>query len=52
MEIEVYEEKYKNQVIALILYLQNFDNKVDLSLEEQPERRDENCTPLSRHCER
>ncbi len=37
MEIKIYEEKYKNQVIALILYLQNFDNKVDLSLEEQPD---------------
>lgn len=35
MNIISYEEKYKNQVIALILYLQNFDNKVDLSLNEQ-----------------
>ena len=37
MKIKVYEEKYKNQIIALVLYLQNFDNKVDLSLEEQPD---------------
>lgn len=37
MQIKMYENKYKNQVIALILYLQNFDNKVNLSLEEQPD---------------
>ena len=37
MKLKVYEEKYKNQLIALVLYLQNFDNKVDLSLEEQPD---------------
>lgn len=37
MIIKEYENKYKNQVISLILYLQNFDNKVDLSLEEQPD---------------
>lgn len=30
MEIKEYQNKYKNQVISLILYLQNFDNKVDL----------------------
>lgn len=40
MEIKMYENKYKNQVIALILYLQNFDNRVDLSLEEQPDMND------------
>lgn len=40
MKIIPYENKYKNQVIALILYLQNFDNKVDLSLEEQPDMND------------
>lgn len=40
MIIKEYEDKYKNQVIALILYLQNFDNKVDLSLEEQPDMND------------
>ena len=37
MQLKPYEDKYKNQVIALILYLQNYDNKVDLSLEEQPD---------------
>ena len=37
MIIQQYEDKYKNQVIALILYLQNFDNRVNLSLEEQPD---------------
>lgn len=37
MQIKCYEDKYKNQVIALILYLQNFDNRVDLSLEDQPD---------------
>lgn len=40
MKIIPYEKHYKNQVIALILYLQNFDNKVDLSLEEQPDMND------------
>lgn len=40
MKIIPYENKYKNQVIALILYLQNFDNKVDLSLHEQPDMDD------------
>ncbi|MFC6260085.1 GNAT family N-acetyltransferase [Levilactobacillus fujinensis] len=37
MQIKSYTPKYRNQVIALILYLQNFDNKVNLSLEEQPD---------------
>lgn len=37
MQLKPYEDKYKNQVIALILYLQNYDNKVDLSLEQQPD---------------
>lgn len=40
IKIKVYENKYKNQVIALILYIQNFDNRVDLSLEEQPDMND------------
>lgn len=40
MKIIPYEDKYKNQVIALILYLQNFDNRVDLSLLEQPDMTD------------
>ena len=37
MMIKSYEGKYKNQVIALILYIQNFDTNVDLSLEDQPD---------------
>lgn len=37
MKLIPYESRYKNQVIALILYLQNYDNQVDLSLEEQPD---------------
>lgn len=40
MKIESYTPKYRNQVIALILYLQNYDNKVNLSLEEQPDMAD------------
>lgn len=40
MKIIPYEKKYKNQVIALILYIQNYDNKVDLSLGEQPDMND------------
>lgn len=40
MKIKVYEEKYKNQVIALILYLQNFGTGVSLSLDEQPDMND------------
>jgi N-acetylglutamate synthase-like GNAT family acetyltransferase len=37
MEIITYDDKYKNQVIALVLYIQNIDSGVDLSLEEQPD---------------
>lgn len=40
MKIKPYIPKYRNQVIALILYLQNYDNQVDLSLEEQPDMAD------------
>ena len=40
MKFISYEDKYKNQVIALILYLQNFDNRVDLSLDDQPDLND------------
>lgn len=40
MKIITYQEKYRNQIIALILYLQNYENKVDLSLEEQPDMSD------------
>ena len=40
MEIVSYADKYKNQAIALILYLQNFESCVDLSLDEQPDLND------------
>lgn len=40
MEIKQYEDKYKNQVIALVLFIQNYDNKVDLSLADQPDLKD------------
>lgn len=40
MHITAYKHEYRNQVIALILYLQNYDNRVDLSLEEQPDMAD------------
>lgn len=44
MEIREYRENYKNQIIALILYIQNFDTNVSLSLEDQPDLNDiENC---------
>lgn len=37
MEIKSYEKEYKNQVISLILFVQNYENKVDVSFEEQPD---------------
>ncbi|HDR3342052.1 TPA: GNAT family N-acetyltransferase, partial [Bacillus anthracis] len=37
MKILPYIDKYQNQVIALILYIQNYDTKVDLSLADQPD---------------
>ena len=40
MQISTYQASDRNQVIALILYLQNYDNRVDLSLEEQPDMAD------------
>lgn len=43
MTIKNYEEKYRNQVIALILYIQNFENRLDLSLEDQPDLNDINA---------
>ena len=42
MKVISYDDKYKNQIVALILYLQNFENRVDLSLEEQPDMNDIN----------
>lgn len=40
MEIITYQEKYKNQVIDLILHIQNDEAKISLSLEEQPDLMD------------
>lgn len=37
MEIIEYDNKYRNAVIGLILYIENIENKIDLSLEEQPD---------------
>lgn len=37
MEIIRYDEKYKQQVIDLILHIQNDEAKIDLSIEEQPD---------------
>lgn len=37
MEIITYQEKYKNQIIDLILHIQNYEAKINLSLEEQPD---------------
>lgn len=35
--IQVYNDKYKQEVIDLILYIQNVEAKVNLSLEDQPD---------------
>ena len=37
MQIITYQEKYKQQVIDLILHIQNYEAKINLSLEEQPD---------------
>ena len=37
MQIITYQEKYKQQVIDLILHIQNYEAKITLSLEEQPD---------------
>ena len=37
MEIIKYNEKYKQQVINLILHIQNDEAKLNLSIEEQPD---------------
>ncbi|WP_313073593.1 GNAT family N-acetyltransferase [Lacrimispora sp.] len=37
MKIITYDNKYKNQVISLILSIQNLESHIDLSLEEQPD---------------
>lgn len=36
MQIITYQEKYKQQIIDLILHIQNDEAKINLSLEEQP----------------
>lgn len=35
MQILTYQEKYKQQIIDLILHIQNSEAKINLSLEEQ-----------------
>jgi len=37
MEIIMYQDKYKQQVIDLILYIQNTEAKINLTIEEQPD---------------
>lgn len=37
MKIITYQEKYKQQIIDLILHIQNEEAKINLSLEEQPD---------------
>ncbi len=37
MKIVPYEDCYKNQVISLILHIQNEENNLNLSVDEQPE---------------
>jgi len=43
MDIIVYQEKYKKQIIDLILHIQNCEAKIDLSVEEQPDLLDIPC---------
>lgn len=42
MKIIQYQDKYKSQVIALILKIQNEEAKIDLPIEEQPDLLDIN----------
>lgn len=37
MEIITYQDKYKQQIIELILHIQNCEAKINLSVEEQPD---------------
>ena len=37
MQITTYQEKYKQQIIDLILHIQNQEAKINLTLEEQPD---------------
>ena len=44
MKIIQYQDKYKQQIIDLILHIENDENKINLSLEEQPDLLDiPNC---------
>lgn len=48
MQIEPYTEKYDNEIISLILGIQNDENKLVLSLGEQPDLLDiKRCCRLS-----
>lgn len=40
MKIKSYTPEYRNQIISLILYIQNYEQRVNLSLEEQPDMAD------------
>lgn len=40
MEIMTYQEKYKEQIIDLILDIQNNEAKINLTLDEQPDLKD------------
>ncbi len=42
MEIIEYDERYKYEIIDLILHIQNDEAKIDLSLQEQPDLMDIN----------
>ena len=37
MRIETYDEKYKEQIIGLILHIQNDEAGIALPIEEQPD---------------
>ena len=43
MQIKTYSEKYRNEVISLILDIQNNEAKIGLPLSEQPDLLDINC---------
>lgn len=42
MKIIEFSDKYKKQVISLVLYIQNIESKVELTLFEQPDLKDIN----------
>ena len=42
MKIITYQEKYKQQIINLILNIQNEESKVNLTLQDQPDLKDIN----------